>query len=86
MCSCIFLQLKCKIKELENQSKFRREDRILDSIKEFENTFFALLASQQRIKNELSADFFLMQNLMIITNCVKIRFMLRAITFSVRHI
>lgn len=52
-----FSAIKMQNKELENQSKFRREDRILDSIKEFENTFFALLASQQRIKNELSADF-----------------------------
>lgn len=53
-----FSAIKMQNKELENQSKFRREDRILDSIKEFENTFFALLASQQRIKDELSADFF----------------------------
>ena len=52
-----FSAIKMQNKELENQSKFRREDRILDTIKEFENTFFALLASQQRIKNELSADF-----------------------------
>lgn len=52
-----FSAIKMQNKELENQSKFRREDRILDSIKEFENTFFALLASQQRIKDELSADF-----------------------------
>ena len=47
-----FSAIKMQNKELENQSKFRREDRILDSIKEFENTFFALLASQQRIKDE----------------------------------
>ena len=53
-----FSAIKMQNKELENQSKFRREDRILDSIKEFENTFFALLASQQRIKDELSADFY----------------------------
>ena len=52
-----FSAVKMQNTELENQAKFRREDRILDSIKEFENTFFALLASQQKIKDELSADF-----------------------------
>lgn len=51
-----FSAVKMQNTELENQAKFRREDRILDSIKEFENTF-ALLASQQKIKDELSADF-----------------------------
>ncbi len=52
-----FSAIKMQNKELENQSMFRREDAILGSIKDFENTFFALLASQQRIKDELCADF-----------------------------
>ena len=46
-----FSAVKMQNTELENQAKFRREDRILDSIKEFENTFFALLASQQKINS-----------------------------------
>ena len=52
-----FSAIKMQNKELENQSKYRREDSILDSIKSFENTFFSLLTSQQRIKDELCADF-----------------------------
>lgn len=43
-----FSAIKMQNTELENQAKYRREDRILDSIKEFENTFFALIASQQK--------------------------------------
>lgn len=52
-----FSAIKMQNSELENQSKYRREDSILNSIKEFENTFFALIASQQKIKDELSAEF-----------------------------
>lgn len=52
-----FSAIKMQNFELENQSKYRREDSILNSIKEFENTYFALIASQQKIKDELSAEF-----------------------------
>lgn len=52
-----FSAIKMQNKELENQAKYRREDTIMETIKDFETTFFSLLASQQRIKEELHADF-----------------------------
>lgn len=52
-----FSAIKMQNKELENQAKYRREDTIMETIKDFETTFFSLLASQQRIKEELHAEF-----------------------------
>lgn len=52
-----FSAIKMQNKELENQAKYRREDSIMEAIKDFETTFFSLLASQQRIKEELHAEF-----------------------------
>ena len=52
-----FSAIKMQNNELENQSKFRKEDAIMDSLKDFEKTFFSLLLIQQRIKEGLSAEF-----------------------------
>lgn len=52
-----FSAIKMQNKELENQAKYRREDAIMETIKDFEATFFSLLASQQRIREELHAEF-----------------------------
>ena len=52
-----FSAIKMQNKELESQAKYRREDAIMDAIKDFESTFFSLLSSQQKIKEELHAEF-----------------------------
>lgn len=52
-----FSAVKMQNKELENQAKYRREDAIMDAIKDFESTFFSLLDSQRKIKTELVGDF-----------------------------
>lgn len=52
-----FSAVKMQNKELENQAKYRREDAIMDAIKDFESTFFSLLDSQRKIKAELVGDF-----------------------------
>ena len=52
-----FSAIKMQNKELENQAKYRREDAIMDAIKDFETTFFSLLDSQQKIKAELVGEF-----------------------------
>lgn len=52
-----FSAIKMQNRELENQAKYRREDVIMEAIKDFEATFFSLLSSQQQIKEELHAEF-----------------------------
>ena len=52
-----FSAIKMQNKELENQAKYRKEDAIMDAIKDFESTFFSLLSLQQKIKEELHAEF-----------------------------
>lgn len=52
-----FSAIKMQNKELENQAKYRREDAIMEAIKDFESTFFTLLDSQRKIKAELVGDF-----------------------------
>lgn len=52
-----FSAIKMQNKELENQAKYRKEDSIMDAIKDFESTFFSLLDSQRKIKAELVGDF-----------------------------
>lgn len=79
-----FSAIKMQNAELENQAKFRREDRILDSIKEFEIPFcFDCLSA--KIKDELSADFSdgkLDEN----HHLYEERYMLLAIIYLKRHL
>ena len=52
-----FSAIKMQNKELENQAKYRKEDAIMDAIKDFESTFFSLFSLQQKIKEELYSEF-----------------------------